>query len=315
MTRILLTGGSGFLGREVVSRLLARGDKVYALVRDQGRCPEGAVPLVGDITQVRLGLEHIPLVDEFWHLAALLDLGEGRRRALLRVNLDGTFNALNVAEAAGATRFVLTSTAYVHGPSRNAYELSKKCAERYARERAEMTGFNLTVFRPSILVASAETRQPPRGQGFYRFAVMLGRVHRRVERMRRAVEDAVRLPELRPRFRLRGDGGTHLNLVPVDVVARAMVEIPGPGTFHLTNPEPPQLRELAQWVGEALSLEIRLVRRFRMAAPEALFHRLMAPFLVYLEKEIELPASDLCAQGSMVDREFVLETVTNALLG
>ena len=310
--RVFITGGSGFLGREVVRRLLERGDDVQVLVRDPKRCPVGAEPLVGDITNPLLTSLKIRPVEEVWHLAALLDLGDRRRQALHNVNVDGTLNVLNLAKQAGAGRFVLASTAYVEGRARNAYEVSKKCAERYACEHSHLNGYDLTIFRPSIIVASTETHIPPSGQGFYRFVVMLARIHRRAERLRQRVEETAKLPGIQPVFRIRAGPNVRLNLVPVDLVADAMLRIGSSGVHVLTNPLPPRMRDLANWVGEALALKTRVLRDFRMNLPEALFHRLMAPFLVYLQADIPLPPSALTVKKAPVDKEFVLETVRNA---
>lgn len=311
--RILVTGAGGFLGREVVRRLLERGEQVYALVRDPKRCPDGAECLLGDVTKPFMGVEATVPADEVWHLAGYVDLGDRHPKMLQSVNVDGTFNALNYAHRAGASRFVFVSTAYVHGRSRNPYEASKKCAERYCRDMAGLNGHALTIFRPSIIVASTETRQPPRGKGFYRFVLMVARIYGRIERTRRVIQDAARLPPIQAVFRVRGDARVRLNLVPVDLVARAMVGIRRPGVYHLTNPLPPTLRDLSRWVGEALLLNTCVLRRFPMSAPEALFDRLMEPFLRYMQEPIWLPPSDIQARTPPVNRRFIVETVRKAV--
>ena len=91
--RYLVTGGTGFLGRMVLTRLLARDDceAVYALVREASRdrllrrladTPghDKVVPVVGDLTRPRLGLHDAEIdelagrVDHVLHLGAIYDI-------------------------------------------------------------------------------------------------------------------------------------------------------------------------------------------------------------------------------------------------
>ncbi|HET6211641.1 MAG TPA: SDR family oxidoreductase, partial [Micromonosporaceae bacterium] len=93
MTTYLVTGGTGFLGKHLLRRLLARddGDRVYALVRERSAdrlrgmaasWPGGGKlsPLVGDLTAPQLGLADDTVadlagpVDHLVHLAAIYDM-------------------------------------------------------------------------------------------------------------------------------------------------------------------------------------------------------------------------------------------------
>src|SRR5687768_2016366 len=124
---IFLTGFPGFLGSELLPRLLARTDhSAVCLIQPKFRAlaeqrlssrPELAkrVRLIeGDLTAP---LDHIDAHDirEIWHLAAVYDLGVSRE-AGMRVNATGTSRVLDLAEhAPNLERLHYVSTCYVSG--------------------------------------------------------------------------------------------------------------------------------------------------------------------------------------------------------
>ena len=139
MSKIFFTGFPGFLGVELVPRVLARApqsevvcliqSKFAALARRQApeierRDPAlaGRIRLVeGDITDPGLGLPADEVAAlaretrEIFHLAAVYDLSV-RREVALKVNVDGTRHLLDFAgRCASLRRFQYVSTCYVSG--------------------------------------------------------------------------------------------------------------------------------------------------------------------------------------------------------
>ena len=114
--RVLVTGGSGFVGTNLVTELLDRGHQVHSFDRVPSPLPsrEGLVTIVGDITDTDDVAAAVAGVDTVIHTAAIIDLmGGGSAPARARsfaVNVGGTKNLVHAAQAAGVERFVYTAS-------------------------------------------------------------------------------------------------------------------------------------------------------------------------------------------------------------
>src|SRR5690625_7421658 len=108
--KILVTGGSGFLGARLISQLVADGHDVLALARSPASGERvgglGATPLTGDLETVEA--LRLPALDAVIHTAAYFRFA-GPRKPYLRVNVDGTKALIDAARQAGATRFIHVS--------------------------------------------------------------------------------------------------------------------------------------------------------------------------------------------------------------
>lgn len=144
--RVLITGATGFLGGALARRLLALGHEVLALGRDReklaGLAAEGADILRLDLAGAAPAAPGP--VDAAVHCAALSSPW-GRAVNFHKANVDGTRTALELAQAAGARRFVHISTPSVYfrfrdqvgmredaplPPPVNEYVRTKRAAER-----------------------------------------------------------------------------------------------------------------------------------------------------------------------------------------
>jgi long-chain acyl-CoA synthetase len=186
---VLLSGATGFLGMEVLARLLERGDReVLCVIRADGReAAEGRLDdvlakLYRDASPYRARVRAVPgdltsglaapeePIDVVCHCAASISfdmpLDEARE-----INVDGTRAMLGLAHAAGARRFVHVSTAYVSGihsgeftedmvgsEFRNTYEQTKSEAERLFDD---VDGMEVAIARPSIVMGESDTGWTP----------------------------------------------------------------------------------------------------------------------------------------------------------
>ncbi|HEX2592444.1 MAG TPA: NAD-dependent epimerase/dehydratase family protein [Rhizomicrobium sp.] len=112
--KILVTGGSGFLGTRLIPKLIAEGHDVFALARSEGTAEKvrglGATPVLGDLdAPQKLSL---PAIDAVAHTAAHFRFA-GPRAPYFRINVDGTAALLKAAEQAGAKTFIYVSAGAV----------------------------------------------------------------------------------------------------------------------------------------------------------------------------------------------------------
>jgi nucleoside-diphosphate-sugar epimerase len=111
--RVLVTGGSGFIGRELLKQLLKARHSVRAVVRSDASATVvrqlGAQPVRGDLTEPSALRALCEGVEVVVHLAAeVRDFGPLSR--FYEVNVEGTRAMLEAARRAGARRFIHMST-------------------------------------------------------------------------------------------------------------------------------------------------------------------------------------------------------------
>ena len=114
--RVLVTGGSGFVGGHLVRALLARGCAVRAMVRPTSQTDslDGAELVYGDVTDAASCRDAVAGVDVVYHLAAIRDRWSIPYTDYVAVNVEGTRNLLEAA-AGQVDRFVYCSSVGVLG--------------------------------------------------------------------------------------------------------------------------------------------------------------------------------------------------------
>lgn len=119
---IFVTGGTGRLGRALITELLKRGHVVRAMAESHELLvkymPSGVVPFVGDLNNTKLLKEACRGADVVVHLAAIVSEYKESTGKLMQVNVDGTANVLEAAALGKVEQFIYASTVDVYGKSR-----------------------------------------------------------------------------------------------------------------------------------------------------------------------------------------------------
>lgn len=111
--KVLVTGGAGLVGQELISQLLGKGERVIALY-NKTPLPDFNSPLLEqvhcDILDVT-GLDEIMQgVTKVYHCAAIVTFNPSRRMELFKINVEGTANIVNASLKAGVKKMLHVSS-------------------------------------------------------------------------------------------------------------------------------------------------------------------------------------------------------------
>jgi dihydroflavonol-4-reductase len=200
MARVFLTGGGGFIGGELATALLTRGDEVVGLARTDASAralaDRAAWVVRGDVLDAEARATGMTGCHLVYHVAGVNSHCPKDPARLMRVNVVSTENVVRAAARTGIARVVFTSSAASIGeaegtvgnedsPHRGSYlsvyDQSKHEGERVAFAAAAETGVQVFALNPSSV------QGPPRkvGNGAIIIAFLNGRLRaRRYSRQR-----------------------------------------------------------------------------------------------------------------------------------
>ena len=182
--KTLVTGGTGFVGANVVRALMKRGAEVRALVRprsDTRNLDSLEVELVAGDLRDRGSLEAaLEGCDTVYHVAAMYALWARNPREIYDSNVTGTINILEAAGQAGVQKIVYTSSVATIGLPKDGtpgteevplppedmvsdYKRSKYLAEQEVLKYAQR-GLPVVIVNPSFPVGAWDVKPTPSGQ-------------------------------------------------------------------------------------------------------------------------------------------------------
>jgi len=151
--RVLVAGATGYLGRRLVPRLVARGRRVRALVRGGAARAAGMAHLAGceiadgDLTDAASCRRAAQGVDTIVHLVGIIR--ETGTTTFESIHVGGTVALVQAARHAGVSRFLYVSALGARPDAPGPYARTKAEAERIVRD----SGLTWLVLRPSIVFA------------------------------------------------------------------------------------------------------------------------------------------------------------------
>jgi UDP-glucose 4-epimerase len=240
--RLLVTGGSGFIGSHVADKAIAAGHDVVVL--DTRESPYGVETILGDVTDLDDVAAAARGVNAIVHLAAMADVNEVTEAPVTTeaVNSRGTLAVLEAARAERC-RVVYASTIWVYGENTNGvatedsplgiprhfYTATKLAGEMYCHSYGELYGVEHTILRFGIPYG-------PRARPAAVLPAFVQRAH-----------------EGEP-LTIAGTGGQSRRFVYVEDLAEGVVAALAPGaanrTYNLVGDESVTILEIAQLVRE-----------------------------------------------------------------
>jgi len=239
--KVLVTGGTGFIGRHLCAELDERGHDVTALSRspEDDVVPDGVETVVGDATaydSIEGAFEGQDAVVQLVSLSPLWQPNGGDDRHF-EVHLGGTENCVASAEEHGVDRFLQMSGRGADPNGTTAYIRSKGQAEAVVRQ----SDLDWTIFRPSVVFGE--------GGEFVSFTKRL---------------KGMFAPKL-PIYPLPG-GGKTTSFMPIwvgDLVPMLADALEGDehvgATYDVAGPEVLSLREITNLVYEAEGKSVSIV--------------------------------------------------------
>ncbi|HKJ16477.1 MAG TPA: SDR family oxidoreductase [Xanthomonadales bacterium] len=264
-----ITGGTGFIGRNLIEQLLHRRGNIYVLVRSGSRpklkamserwgvSAKRVIPITGDLSKPFLGIrpakrkELEGQIRHVYHLGAIYDL-KADAASQQTANVDGTKHAIQFAEAVKAKCFHHCSSIAAAGLYQGVFredmfEEASGLDHPYFRTKHDSEGvvrhhckIPWRIYRPGIVVGHSETGEIDKIDGPYYFFKL-------IQKMRRM------MPQWMPTI---GIEGGRINIVPVDFVVKAMDHISHMARqdgkcFHLTDPKPKRIGEVLNLFADA----------------------------------------------------------------
>ena len=177
--KILITGGTGFLGSHIVRQLLDAGEKnlrVMASFVPDWMTDAGVEPAIGSVTNREDVAAAVRNISAIFHLAGKVSRDNGDAVAMNKIHVEGTRILCEAAKEAGVQTMLLASSSGtiavseddqvvdetfpqpVDVFSRWAYYASKYYQERAALENFDGDGRRLVILNPSLLLGPDDER-------------------------------------------------------------------------------------------------------------------------------------------------------------
>ena len=238
--KIIVFGGSGFLGSHVADALTEAGHTVALFdCKPSSYLQKGQVFIQGDILDAAAVRRAVAGQEILYNFAGLSDLDDSQTQPIetVRVNILGNATLLEEARRAGIRRYILASTIYVAGHAGGFYRASKQSCELYVEEYQRWFGLDYTILR-------------------------YGTVYGRRADERNSIHRYLKQALLQRKIAATGTGRELRDYVHVTDVARASVQILEPAFRNeqviLTGHHPMRSGDLFEMIREMVGADVRI---------------------------------------------------------
>lgn len=152
--KVFVSGGTGFVGQELIRQLLNTQHSVRALIREDNSAIDGdrVETVTGDTTDPASLKDALDGCDAVIHLVGIIREFPSRGISFARLHTESTGNLLQAAEMQGVSRFLHMSANGARVDAVSDYHKSKWAAEELVRQ----SNLNWTIFRPSLIFGAAD---------------------------------------------------------------------------------------------------------------------------------------------------------------
>jgi uncharacterized protein YbjT (DUF2867 family) len=143
--RVFITGGTGYVGRPLITQLLARGHEVRALVRpgSEKKLPPGCQAIPGDALDGESYASKIAPADTFVQLVGVSHPNPSKGAEFRSVDLASGQSAVDAARSTGVRHFVYISVAHPAPIMKDYIEVRSQC-----EDMIRQSGMDATILRP-----------------------------------------------------------------------------------------------------------------------------------------------------------------------
>ncbi len=240
--KVIVVGGSGFIGSHVADCLSDKGYQVtiYDKIKSQWLRNDQKF-IIGDVQDSEKLNQIIAGAEIVYNFAAIADLNQALKQPIKTININilGNLNVLEACRSNGVRRFIYASTIYVHSREGGFYRCSKQASEAYVEEYKKIYGLDYTILRYGSLYGPRADHT----NGLYRI-------------IRSALENGI--------VSYEGDIDAMREYIHVEDAARASVDAINDDFVNesvvLTGQEPMRVIDMLKMLAEILGLSPQSVK-------------------------------------------------------
>ncbi|MAU63831.1 MAG: NAD-dependent epimerase [Flavobacteriaceae bacterium] len=240
MKKIIVFGGSGFLGSHVADELTKKGHDVTIFDKVKSKHLKSNQKMVlGDILNQKIVKKVIKGADYVYHFAAIADILEAKKNPVdtAKFNIMATMYLLDACNEFKVKRFIYSSSVYVYSEHGSFYRSSKQSCELFIENYQKEYNLNFTILRYGSLYG-------PRANHF--------------NFIKKTIEQAL----IENRIQRKGDGNEVRDYINVLDAAIASVDVLEEEYLNkyvmITGPQTMKVKEILEMIKEILNDEIEI---------------------------------------------------------